>query len=92
MNLCEYRSGSPLSLKVDGSEFVFRRFSGDFTDVIVPETSNISWSIPVDTITLLLNGSNKRVVGSLASVDMYRPHTFPFLFYCCSNIRCLSLC
>ena len=41
---------------------------------MVPATSTISWSIPVDSI--LTNGTNKLVgaVGGLASIDMYRSY------------------
>ncbi|KIM35776.1 hypothetical protein M413DRAFT_449600 [Hebeloma cylindrosporum] len=46
-------------------------FTGDFTNVMVPSSSVISWSIPVDTITYLANGTSQGVAGSLASIDMY---------------------
>ena len=73
------------------SESIFRRFSGDFTNVMVPASSTTSWSIPVDTITFLGNGSNQGVTGSLASIDMYRSYTFPLPPYCPSVIIYLSL-
>ena len=58
--------------------------------MIVPASSKTSWSIPVDTITFLANGSNQGVIGSLASIDMYRTYTFLFP-HCHSVIIYLSL-
>jgi hypothetical protein len=48
-------------------------FTGDFTNVMVPPTTTISWSIPVDTITYLNSGTNRLngVAGGLSSIDMY---------------------
>jgi len=48
-------------------------FTGDFSNVMVPPTSTVSWSIPLDTITYLSNGTNQLVgvAGGLSSVDMY---------------------
>jgi len=48
-------------------------FTGEFTNVMVPPTSTVSWSIPVDTITYLSNVTNQPegVAGGLASIDMY---------------------
>jgi hypothetical protein len=48
-------------------------FTGGFTSVMVPPTSTVSWSIPIDTITYLSNATNQLqgVVGGLASIDMY---------------------
>jgi hypothetical protein len=47
--------------------------TGNFTDVTVPPTTTISWSIPVDTITYMDSGTNRlnSVAGGLSSVDMY---------------------
>jgi hypothetical protein len=66
---------------------VFRRFSGDFTNVMVPQSSTIPWSIPVDAIKFCRMGR----MGSLASLDMYRTYMFPFPFHCHSITRYLSL-
>ena len=54
---------------------------------MVPATSTISWSILVDTISFLSNGTNKlaSVGGGLASIDMYRSFTI------LSIIRCSQL-
>ena len=58
--------------------------------MMVPPTSTISWSIPVDTITFLSNATNQLVgvAGGLASVDMYRSYSIPLH---CSIIRCSLL-
>jgi hypothetical protein len=48
-------------------------FTGDFTNVMVPADSTISWAIPFDNFRFLANGTNQTVSGSLASVDIYHP-------------------
>jgi hypothetical protein len=57
-------------------QFFLCRYTGDFTDVMVPATSTISWAIPFDKLTFLANGVNQSVGGALASVDIYRSYTF----------------
>ena len=44
---------------------------------MVPASSTTSWSIPIDTITYLANGTSQGVAGALASIDMYRSYTIP---------------
>ncbi|KDR84537.1 hypothetical protein GALMADRAFT_55645 [Galerina marginata CBS 339.88] len=51
---------------VDSSAFL-----GDFTNVMVPQTSLISWSIPFDTLTYLASGLNQSMPGTVASIDIY---------------------
>ncbi|KDR77876.1 hypothetical protein GALMADRAFT_244844 [Galerina marginata CBS 339.88] len=46
-------------------------FTGAFTNVIVPQDSPTSWSIPFDTLTYLAKGLNQSVPGILSSVDIY---------------------
>ena len=49
---------------------------------MVPASSPISWSIPIDTITYLANGTNQEMAGALASIDIYR--SCKFLLAICS--------
>ena len=58
---------------------MFRRFSGNFTNVAVPANSSISWSIAFDNLTYISNGSSQSMTGMLASVDMYRTWHILFL-------------
>jgi hypothetical protein len=39
--------------------------------VMVPDSSPVSWSVPVDTIAYMSNGTTQGVAGTLASIDMY---------------------
>jgi hypothetical protein len=54
---------------------------------MVPASSPISWSIPIDTITYLANGTNQEVAGALASIDMYRSCTFLLAICSLSHTR-----
>ena len=57
----------------------FRRYTGDFTNVIVPPTSTTSWSIPCDEIKYLAYGVPQTMKGLVASIDLYRSRRFPHL-------------
>ncbi|KDR84360.1 hypothetical protein GALMADRAFT_151288 [Galerina marginata CBS 339.88] len=46
-------------------------FTGDFTNVNVPQNSTTSWSIPFDQLSYLANGLMQNVSGSVASIDIY---------------------
>jgi hypothetical protein len=56
---------------------------------MVPPTTTVSWSIPIDTITYLDSGTAqlKGVAGGLSSVDMYRSYTIPLSLFDNSDVR-----
>ena len=45
----------------------------------VPADSQISWSVPFDSLTYVSSGVNQTVAGLLASVDLYRTTLGPVL-------------
>src|SRR5205807_1661546 len=57
----------------------FRRYTGDFTNVMVPQTSTTSWCIPCDEVKYLANGVPQTMAGLLTSIDLYRSRRFPYL-------------
>jgi hypothetical protein len=56
--------------------FFHRRFTGDFTNVMVPADAGFSWSIPFDKLSYTGAGTAYDVPGLVASVDMLRPRHF----------------
>jgi hypothetical protein len=46
-------------------------FSGDFTNVLVPPDSPISWAIPLDSLTYTSGGTTASLPSLIASIDLY---------------------
>jgi hypothetical protein len=57
--------------------FFSHRFTGTFTNVLVPPDTPVSWSVPVDKLSA--SGTPYDLPGLLASVDILRLRQFPCL-------------
>jgi len=58
--------------KIDASSKTAFRYTGNFTNVVVPASPPISWSVPFDTISYVASGTTQSMTGLLASIDIYR--------------------